>query len=47
MNEDLIYSNGFGKHSIYHSEQKKGFSKMYVTSSFTVTKIRYILTKDK
>ena len=42
MNEDLIYSNGFGKHSIYHSKQKKSSSNIYVTSSFMVTKIRLL-----
>ena len=42
MNEDLIYSNGFGKHSIYHSKQKKSSSNIYLTSSFMVTKIRLL-----
>lgn len=34
MNEDLIYSNGFGKHSIYHSKQKKKFFKYLCNLEF-------------
>ena len=47
MNEDLIYSNGFGKHSIYHSKQKKKFFKYLCNLEFHGDKNTLYLNKGQ